>query len=291
MESSFSSLIDSASSVLILLAARPYFDQVAAGLSLYLALRDRKDTSISCSTPMIVEFNRLVGVNKITSELGNKNMVIKLLDYNPRAVERVSAEVEGNELNLVVIPKSGTPPPKKEQVAISYSGVSADTVVLIGGANVSHFPQIEGKDLMGAKLLHLGTRAITLGSGKEPISFAKPGSSISEVAASLINESGFSMDPDIATNLLMGIEEGSREFKGPDVTAQTFEIVATLMKAGGKRIPPRTSPPAFRPQAPSMTAPTPAFPAPQIEAVEPEVPKEPPKDWLEPKIYKGTSIS
>ena len=290
METSFSSLVDSASSVLILVPEKPYFDQVAAGLSLYLALRDRKNTSISCSSPMIVEFNRLVGVNKITSELGNKNMVIKLLGYNPRAVERVSAEVEGSELNLVVIPKPGTPPPKKDQVIISYSGVSADTVILIGGANASHFPQIEGKDLAGAKLLHVGTRAITLGSGKEPISFAKPGSSISEVIATLINESGFSLDPDMATNLLRGIEEGSRDFKGPDVTAQTFEIVATLMKAGGNRIPQRAPTPAFRPPAPNI-APTPLTPAPQVEAVEPEPPKEPPKDWLEPKIYKGTSIS
>src|SRR3972149_2927533 len=103
----------------------------------------------------------------------------------------------------------------------------------------------------GAKLLHVGTRAITLGSGKEPISFAKPGSSISEVIATLINESGFSLDPDMATNLLMGIEEGSRDFKGPDVTAQTFEIVATLMKAGGNRIPQRAPTPAFRPPAPN----------------------------------------
>lgn len=293
METSFSSLVDSAASVLILIPTKPYFDQVAAGLSLYLTLRDRKDTSISCSTPMIVEFNRLVGVNKITSELGNKNMVIKLLDYNPRAVEKVSAEVEGNELNLVVIPKPGTPPPNKDQVVISYSGVLADTVILIGGVNASHFPQIEGKDLVGAKLIHVGTRTIALGSGKEPISFAKPGSSISEVVATLINESGFSMDPDIATNLLMGIEEGSREFRGPDVTAQTFEIVATLMKAGGRRLPFRaTTTPAFRPPTPSL-APTPSITtiASSIDSPETESPKEPPKDWLEPKIYKGTSVS
>jgi hypothetical protein len=239
---------------------------------------------------MIVEFNRLVGVNKISPELGNKNMVIRLLDYNPRAVERVSAEVEANELNLVVIPKAGTPPPKKEQVVISYSGVSADTVILVGGANTSHFPQIEGKDLSGAKLLHIGTRPISLGPGKEPISFAKPGSSISEVAAALINESGYKLDPDIATNLLMGIEEGSRQFQGSDVTAQTFEIVATLMKAGGRRIPPRMPAQVFRPPAP-IPAPVQAVPAAAVETLEPEPPKEPPKDWLEPKIYKGTSIS
>lgn len=288
MESSFSSLTDSASSILILLPTKPYFDQVAAGLSLYLALGQKKQTAISSSTPMTVEFNRLVGVNKVSTELGNKNMVIKLLNYDPRSVERVSAEVEGSELNLVIIPKSGTPAPKKEQVVISYSGVSADMVILIGGANSSHFPQIEGKDLAGAKLLHLGTRAISLSSDKQPISFAKPGSSISEVVAALINESGLHLDPDIATNLLMGIEEGSKEFNGPDVTAQTFELVASLMKAGGQRLPQRAERPPIRPMP--FIPPTPTF-APTPVAVEEEAPKDPPKDWLEPKIYKGTSIS
>jgi len=284
MEGSFSSLIDSAASILILLPTRPYFDQVAAGLSLFLAIRDKKESAISCSSPMIVEFNRLVGVNKVTTELGNKNMVIRLIDYNPRSVERVSAEVEGDELNLVVIPKPGIAAPKKEQVEIGFSGVSADTVILVGGANASHFPQIEGKDLAGAKLLHVGIRTITLSSQNQPISFAKPASSISEVVANLISEVGLSLDPDTATNLLMGIEEGSRDFKGPDVTAQTFETVAILMKAGGKRLPPKGPVPYFRP-------PTPPSPANVVETVEEEPVKEPPKDWLEPKIYKGTSVS
>lgn len=284
MEGSFSSLIDSAASILILLPTRPYFDQVAAGLSLFLAIRDKKESAISCSSPMIVEFNRLVGVNKVTTELGNKNMVIRLIDYNPRAVERVSAEVEGNELNLVVIPKPGMPAPKKEQVAIAFSGVSADTVILVGGANASHFPQIEGKDLVGAKLLHVGTRSITLSSENQPISFAKPASSISEVVANLIPGAGLTLDPDTATNLLMGIEEGSREFKGSDVTAQTFETVALLMKSGGKRLPPKFPTPPFR----SQVSPSPVS---VVETVEEEPVKEPPKDWLEPKIYKGTSVS
>lgn len=273
-ENSFSSLINSATSILILLPSKPYFDQVAAGLALYLALKDKKETSISSSTPMIVEFNRLVGVDKITQELGSKNLTIKFSDYQANDIERVSYDIENGEFKLTVIPKPGFPSPKKEQVAINYSGVSADTVILIGGGNESHFPQLASKDLLGAKLVHIGTRALPI-SGREVISLARPASSASELVATLIKESGLALDSDIATNLLMGIEEATKSFQSPETTAETFETVAGLIKAGGQRV-----------------GKTPVQENPVAVAVkEPEMPKEAPKDWLEPKVYKGTSIS
>ncbi len=166
MNDSFSSVIDSAKSVLILLPSKPYFDQVAAGLGLYLALKGKKDTSIAASTPMIVEFNRLVGVNKITEEIGNKNLTIKVTDYQATDIERVSYDIENGEFKLTIIPKPGVSSPKKEQLVANYSGVSADIVILMGGANESHFPQLASKDLLGAKLVHVG--------GQRPDRFPSP---------------------------------------------------------------------------------------------------------------------
>lgn len=281
MQDSFSSLIDSANSIIIILPKNPFFDQVAAGLGLYLSLRDKKETAIYCSSPMIVEFNRLVGVNKITSELGNKNLILKFMDYNPRDVERVSADIENNQFYLTVIPKPQVSAPKREQIEFSYSGVSADTTILVSGKSTEHFPSILSKDLQGAKLIHIGTRDLQ-GEAKDIISLAKPASSVSEVVASLLKESGFPLDADIATNLLMGIEQGSKNFSLDDVTHETFEIFAYLMKAGGRRLP----------QEKVVQRPTPSPLTPRaLESIEKEKPKEPPRDWLEPKIYKGTSIS
>jgi len=281
MQDSFSTLIDSASSIIIILPKNPYFDQVAAGLGLYLSLRDKKETAIFCPTPMIVEFNRLVGVNKITSELGNKNLIVRFTDYNPRDVERVSADIENNQFYLTVIPKPQVSAPKKEQVEFSYSGVSADTVILVSGKTMEHFPSVLSKDLEGAKLIHIGTRDLQSGS-KDIISLAKPCSSVSEVVAALIKEAESPIDADIATNLLMGIEQGSKNFTQGDVTHETFEIFAYLMKIGGRRLPQEKD---FQKFAPSPLVPR------GLELVEKEKPKEPPRDWLEPKIYKGTSIS
>jgi len=282
MENSFSSLINSATSILILLPSRPYLDQVAAGLALYLAIRDQKDANISCSTPITVEFNRLVGVNKITTELGSKNMMIKFIDFNARDIERISSEVENNELYLMVIPNPGAKAPTKDNVQINFSGISADTVILVGGVNESHYPQLTSKDFVGTKIVHIGTRSLSISQDKNVLSFARPASSVSEIAINLIEEMGTKIDVDMATNLLMGIEEGSRDFKGPDVTAETFEAVAKLLKAGGIRFVQKSDRTAPTPPATFKTVP---------ESSQEEVVKEPPKDWLQPKIYKGTSIS
>ena len=114
------------------------------------------------------------------------------------------------------------------------------------------------------------------------MSFAGPASSISEVVAALIRELGLGFDPDIATNLVSGIEEGSKGFKSPDVTAETFEIFAELLKKGGQRISQtQYTPPVGYPQGPIS----------QDIEVEKE-PEEAPEEWLQqPKIFKGTSVS
>ncbi|OGM09854.1 hypothetical protein A2W13_01575 [Candidatus Woesebacteria bacterium RBG_16_36_11] len=282
MDNSFSSIIESANSILILLPTRPYFDQVAAGLSLYLALRNKKNVTISCPSQMLVEFNRLVGVNKITTELGNKNLVIKFSDYKATGIERVSYDIENGEFKLSVIPKPGNNPPTKEQVALSFSGVSADTIILIGGINDTHFPSLSSKELVGAKLVHLGIKALIAPAGMEVLSFARPAASVAELVYYLVKESSFEIDPDIATNLLLGIEAGTNNYSSSFVSADTFQMASDLMRLGGKR---------HSQGVKRQDYPEGAIPGELPPTQEGGETKEPPKDWLAPKIYKGTSVS
>jgi len=342
MENSFKSIIDGSKSILIMLPTKPFFDQVASGLGLYLSLRDKKDVQVYSTTPMTVEFNRLIGVNKISQELGNKNLIIRFVDYKASDIERVSYDIENGQFRLTVIPKQRINPPQKEQIELSYTGISADTVVMIGGANESHFPALATKELTSANIVHIGIRDISLASNKSYISFAKPASSVSEITASLIKESGLAMDEDVATNLLMGIEQTTNNYTDPSVNAETFMIVSELMRTGGRRVssqvplaptnfPPGAipsgfprpfQPPTYQPQGfqarvqassqqttqqpvqqmAQQLTPQPAQLPPQPPsqpvanktqdvAQEEEEEKEPPKDWLQPKIYKGTSLS
>ena len=292
MENSFKNLIDQAKSILIALPSKPSFDQVAAGLSLYIVLKeDRKDIQIYCPVPMTVEFNRLVSVNKITSEVGNKNLVIKFNSYKATSIDRVSYDIENGEFKLSVIPKDKTRPPRKEQVDISFSGSFCDLGVLIGGANDGDFPIIN-KELKDSQLVHVGVRDLTLPGGRSVISFANPRSSVSEAAAYLIGEAGYEISSDVATNLLTGIEDGSGNFSDGSVNAETFEIVAGLMRKGGRRksyfnLQKVNYPPG---SIPGQPIPRSMFKKPKISEVDDDQ-EQTPRDWLEPKIYKGTSTS
>lgn len=296
MESTLKSVIDQTKSILILLPTKPYFDQVAAGLSLYLAVRGEKEVAVVSNSPMTVEFNRLVGVNKISQNLGNKNLIISFSNYEANNIEKVSYDLDNGEFRLTIIPKQGVSAPQKDQIEITHSGVSADTIILVGGTNESHFPALSSKELVNARIVHVGSRTLTLPAGKNIISLAKSASSASEVCASLLKESGYKIDSDIATNLVMGIEEGSNKFSSNEVTAETFQVFAELMKAGGQRM---GNVRAQRAHVPSGVIPQRPARQPVQKVIQPvrEKPQvetkreDTPKDWLEPKIYKGTNIS
>jgi hypothetical protein len=280
INSSINSIIDSANSIVILLPTRPYFDQVAAGLSLYLSIKNRKPVTISCPSEMIVEFNRLVGVDKIKKELGSKDLTIKFPNYPADNIERVSADVEDDHFFLRVIPKAGFESPKENQIDITYSGVSGDTIIMVGGANETHFPSLSTGEIDEARLVHIGTKELSISSEREILSFARPAASSSEIVASLIKESGLEIDADISSNLLMGIEDGSNNFESKYVTAETFEMAAFLMRQGGKRsqedeINKESFPPGSIPGEFDRT----------------KSGKDTPKDWMEPKIFKGDTLS
>jgi hypothetical protein len=314
MQESFKTIIDTAQSVLILVPTKPYFDQVAAALSLYLALRDQKSVSIVSPTETTVEFNRLIGVNRITQNLGNKNLVIRFADYKADDIERVSYDIENREFRLTVIPKTNLSAPQKDQVNLSYSGVSSDLVILIGGTNESHFPALSSKDIDQARFVHVGNKQISIDPAKKVLSFAGKAATVSEIVAYLVNEAQLKVDSDIATNLLMGIEEGTSNFTTSQVSAQTFQLVASLMQLGGKRVSqqgiasaqdfpqgaipktssqstqkPQVSQPTQNVQGYSAAQPVTQVPAGDSQSQKEEIIKEKdaPKDWLKPKIFKG----
>lgn len=328
MQNSFQSIIESASSILVLLPKNPLFDQVASGLSLFLSLSEKKSVNIVCPTPMTVDFNKLVGVDKVSEDLGNKNLLIKFTNYQANDIERVSYDIEGKEFKLSVIPKAGLPAPTKDQVDITYSGVSSDLVILVGGVNESHFPALNESGLKEAKKIHIGTRPLAFTGQYQIVSFVQPFSSIAEVVANLLIQAKFKIDADVSTNLIAGVEDGSGHFTSNGVAAETFQLIYELMRTGGKRVlteqegqqmyPPGAIPgqvPELRQQQPETSqqnnvqpgnvTPTsgtiqqnPVVSGDTNTGVGEKSPddseqnnQKPPKDWLEPKIYKGSSIN
>ena len=278
MDNSLVNLVGSATSISVILPDKPSFDQVASGLALNLAFTGKKDSTISCASPMVVEFNRLVGVDKIGAELGSKNLVLKFKGYAATDIERVSYDIENGEFKLTIIPKTGFASPTENQIEYSKAGIGSDMIILMGGSSEADFSALVGGKLTGVKTLHFGTRVLEAAADKNIMSFARPASSLSELTAQIIGECNLTMDADIATNLIAGIEEGSNSFQGADVTADTFQIVSGLMRVGGQRL--------------AKTVLQSSFPAGSIPGKVPSTEvKKAPQEWMEPKIYKGTSVS
>jgi len=307
----FYKAISDASSLVVVLPTKPTFDQVAAALAIQLSLSKSKGATIYSPFDMTVEFNRLIGVNKISKDLGNKNLVVKLRDYPGENVERVSADIENGEFYLTVIPKPGKTAPNKDQLEFSYSGISSDLAILIGGANESHFPIMNEKEMEGAKYVHIGVKELS--NTKNIMSVGRPASSDSEIAASVILDHNyqnsqvqkdmqstdnvlFEISPDLATNLLMGIEDASDGFV-KESNADTFMIVSQLMRAGGVRQSKQEFGSSNFPQGsiPEQTQASLAKtsqdqPVRGSSVQTQEVPFEnPPEDWKKPpKVFKGT---
>lgn len=274
MENSFKTLISPAKSILILLPKDPSFDEVAGATSLYLAFGDEvRDLNTYCPTPMVVEFNKLVGVNKIKNEIGNKNLSLTFENYNPQGIEKVSWDIDNGRFKLTVTPKVNVAPPNPDQVIVSYTGVAADLVILIGGKDENSFEAIKSEDLKEAKVAHIGIHELNI-NGKVIASLAQKASSVSEVVTNIIKSAGYKIDADIATNLLAGIEEATNSFSSNNVDANTFTLVAELMRLGGKRLS-------------QLTPVQQNFP----QVGMPGMPTNVPSSWTEPKIFKGTSVS
>lgn len=293
MKPTLASALENTKSVLILLPKNPYFDQVAAACGLFLAIKDKYETTMHSPTPMLVEFNRLVGVDRVSNELANKNVIIKLINYPASQIERVLYDTDGvNELALTVIAKQGVPSPKPENFTFTQSGITVDTVILLGGANDTHFPALALPDLANVKIVHIGRESVNL-NGREVMSLARPASSLSEVVCSVLNESSIEISADAGTNLFAGVIEGSRNFTDAAVTADTFKIASHLLEHGARRMQTQQQPrpvpgQGSQPQGTGSAAPQQGQNPPQGTG---GASAAAPKSWLEPKIFKGTSVS
>lgn len=263
-------------SVVILLPDNASRDAVAAALALYLSfIQLGKSTTVAYPRPAIVGWSHLVGVNKLVQNLGNKNFVISL-EYVEGSIEKVSYNIEGNKFNLVVEPRVGAPAFDEKKVNYSYSGISADLIIGIGVSTPEGLGKyyLDNKPLFAQKTVLAIDHKGSVSYGK--INVSRPAATVSELSAQFMKDVGLPMTPDIASNLYDGIVSGSRNFTITTVSADTFEVVAHLLRQGARKMNTRQE-----------EMPDKEF----AQARPPEAPQTPP-DWLKPKIYssKGPSL-
>jgi len=305
--------LDSARQISILLPQKPGFDCVAAGLGLKLSLdAGGKSSRVVCADPMVVEFNRLVGVESVFSSFGSRNLIISFPGQTEH-VDQVNYNLEKGELQLIITPKPEAPDLDHTRLKYVTATQKQDLIITIGVTDLKQLGPVY--DQVKDHLENTTLISISHLPHNRPYTnyllHDHEASSLSEIAAHLIDSLSLPLDPDIATNLLTGLEKATSNFKSSKVSVSTFEAAAKLMRRGAKRHADEISAvdyPAGSIPGTSVTAQISVGSesgSEMIELAPDEIPveqqatdqavpsaktngkKSAPPDWYEPKIYKG----
>ncbi len=286
----------------IVLPQNPSSDAVAAACALYLALHKMgKSVSIACGSK--VNLN-LTAVDKIQPQLmtSGDNLVISF-PYSEGAIDKVDYNIQANRFNLIVTPRPGFPKLDQKQVNYSYTGGNFDFIIVIDAPTLNSLGSIYSdneKQFQGKDIINID-RHLTNSFYGSVNYINKTSSSISEMILKLLQNLGVELDRDMATNLYAGVASATNNFTSYSVNADTFEVVANLLRMGAikKNL--------NKPQVPQPYRPAGSFGQPQMnptfnggfdeapDMITPiqDVEKEPkgtpttPQDWLKPKIFRG----
>ncbi len=275
-------VLASSTSFTILIPKNPLYDHVASGLALKLSLETAgKRVTVACPDPMTVEFNRLVGVESISTSLGGRNLLITF-GSQTEVVDKISYHVENGDLRLVITPKEGAPNVDHSQLQFVPGTSKPEVLILIGAQDLEGFGHIYANSkehFQAANVISLSHTPPTNQFAHYHFSDAGV-SSLCELTTHFLDTLTLAVSDDAASNLLSGIEIATQDFKSPNVTAGTFEAAASLLKKGARR------------HRPISSADFPAGSIPQVDstpgtAERVQEVKAPPADWSGPKIYNN----
>jgi len=306
----FKSLLSSSQNISILLPGSPDYDTVASALSLKISLAAfGKNVTVACPDPMIVEFNRLVGVDAVVNSFGGRNLIISFPGQTEN-VDKVSYNLEHGELQLVISPKTSAPDLDPRRLKFVSSGAGFDLLILIGVNKLDDLGVFytTAKDALSTSKIVSLTRSLPAQNYTTNQLFDPQASSLSEITTFLLESIGLPVNTDSASNLLSGLESATDHFRSDFVQVSTFEAATVLMRRGARRhdiFSPENLPPGAIPSSPVSPAPTPAqteTPTPpssqtgygtdsQPPSEEAAAPADNPSpDWYEPKIYQGSML-
>lgn len=274
----------SANSVLITFATTANTDSIAAALAFYLSLKNSgKKVAVVTSSPVTVRDSHLVGIDKVTTDIGGNSLVITL-NVAEDVIDKVTSNTEGGHLNLIINPREGAEPVTEKDVIFGYTGATADLILVIGAADLKDIGTLAEKEIElfnNSTIANISNQVGSFGA----INITDPSSSNSELVTALLKELSLPLDVDIANNLMSGIEAGTDNLSSPNMTADTFEALAVLYRAGARR-----QVKTIVPQQAKIVADMPIIDTDSrseaVSEVEQPVAK-PQADWLKPKIYKG----
>lgn len=230
-------LVDAAQTISIIYPPTASLDQRATAASLYLSL-SRVQKNVRLVTPKILssDDNQVTGLENAQVDMGNQNLSMSF-NYTPEQVDKVSYHIgeETGKFYLTIKPKSGFAPLDANSVEFSYTGASTDLLILVGVSDLESLEQLYfGYEDLYRDVAIVSINTYTTSFGTVKID-AGQASSLSEVTTQIVQALGLPLDSDTATNLMLGVESATQNLSSMTVSADTFETVANLLRAGARR--------------------------------------------------------
>lgn len=230
------SLMSEAGSLGIVVSENHNLDKMAAGLSLYLALKAAgKDIQIISKKDPIVEISNLVGINKVKKTFdGKAKTLVVSLPYRQGEIEKVSYNIEGDRINInLFAPKDQGINFSEKDVEYIKTGAAPTTVITIGVKNIQEIQGLLG-DQKSAHIIAIDTAASN--SGFAQVSFADNNfSSCSEIVAMILEELRLPIDMDTAQNIMDGLTSATSNFTAPTASSYAFDAAGFALKNGARR--------------------------------------------------------
>jgi hypothetical protein len=266
-------------SILVLLPPEPDELLVSSGLGLFLSLKKMgKKAQIGCSNLNKTSLSQPLDLTPIKSSIGNQNLVINF-KFQEENLDKVDYDIDpqGN-FQLMIKPKTGSPPPDTQNITYTYSGATADLVVVLGINSLEEL----GKLYSDEKQFLDQATIVSFNKSSRPANFAthsfhtNSASSIAEMVAFVMLNTNITPTKEASNYLLKDIYSTTNNLNTPRITAHTFEIIAYLMRNGAR---PPINPVSSAPAAPIFDRPTSLR----------KIPPAPiPTEWTKPKIFRST---
>ncbi len=303
-------------SIAIVTRKDPTVDEMAGALSLYLSIKNTgKNVIIATPSDPLVEVSSLVGIDEVKTNLGaaDGDLVVSF-PYREGEIEKVSYTRDDSFLNIVVKAGENGLSFSEKDVKFIRSAGAPELLFVIGSPRVSDLGQLfDTQVLKDTVVVNIDNKAENQGYG-DILMVSNRLSSVSEAVANLILTIGLKMDLDMAQNLMLGIAVSTNNFQSDNISPLAFEMAGILLRHGAIRpqasisrrklnaisfdediekpleqisIQPKKQQSKIKDLEESLKQQQEEF---QNKSVSTDnTLQSPPDDWLEPKIYKGST--
>ncbi len=229
------SIVTAAETILLVFPSDANRDLQASVVAFQDVLKSVGKTAklLSPQPPEELAFQELSGV---AQELGQDNLVITF-PYSLEKVDKVSYNIDetSNQFYLTIKPRAGITPLETSEISFKYTGASADAIILVGITELESLEQI----YFGYEELFSSVPTFVVSEAASQFGTyhleTSGFSSASEAVSQLMTQAQYQVSSDAATALLTGIEDTTQNFSSRTASAETFETVASLLRAGARR--------------------------------------------------------